>query len=79
MSQSVVNTPAEVGDLADGSVSESEFLYLDGLSGNIQVQLDDKLDQDNTTAQQAVSFRLENRTSDPSSPTVGQIWLRTDL
>lgn len=29
--------------------------------------------------QQALSFRVENRTSDPSSPTVGQIWLRTDL
>lgn len=29
--------------------------------------------------QQASSFRLENRTSDPVSPTEGQIWLRTDL
>jgi hypothetical protein len=29
--------------------------------------------------QQATSFRIENRTSDPGTPTVGQIWLRTDL
>lgn len=29
--------------------------------------------------QQAVSFRLENRTSDPESPVIGQIWLRTDI
>lgn len=29
--------------------------------------------------QQALSFRVENRTSDPVSPTVGQVWLRTDL
>ena len=29
--------------------------------------------------QQATSFRVENRTSDPGTPTVGQIWLRTDL
>ena len=29
--------------------------------------------------QQATGFRVENRTSDPSSPAVGQIWLRTDL
>lgn len=29
--------------------------------------------------QQATSFRVENRTSDPVSPTTGQIWLRTDL
>ena len=28
---------------------------------------------------QAVNFRLENRTSEPSSPAVGQIWIRTDL
>lgn len=33
----------------------------------------------NFNDQQAVSFRLENRTSDPGSPTGGQIWLRTDL
>lgn len=29
--------------------------------------------------QQATNFRIENRTSDPGSPAVGQIWLRTDL
>ena len=29
--------------------------------------------------QQATSFRVENRTSDPGTPTTGQIWLRTDL
>jgi hypothetical protein len=33
----------------------------------------------NFNGQQAVSFRIENRTSDPGSPAVGQIWLRTDL
>jgi len=31
------------------------------------------------SGQQALSFRVENLTSDPVSPTVGQIWLRTDL
>lgn len=29
--------------------------------------------------QQALQFRLENRTSDPGSPAVGQMWLRTDI
>ena len=29
--------------------------------------------------QQALQFRIENRTSDPGSPAVGQMWLRTDL
>ena len=29
--------------------------------------------------QQALRFRIENRTSDPASPAVGEVWLRTDL
>ena len=29
--------------------------------------------------QQATQFRIENRTSDPVSPAVGEVWLRTDL
>lgn len=29
--------------------------------------------------QQALTLRIENRTSDPGSPATGQIWLRTDL
>lgn len=33
----------------------------------------------NFNQQQAISFVLENRTSDPASPATGQIWLRTDL
>lgn len=33
----------------------------------------------NFNDQQATSFRVENRTSDPGTPTVGQIWVRTDL
>jgi hypothetical protein len=33
----------------------------------------------NFNGQQALSFVIENRTSDPGSPTTGQIWLRTDL
>ena len=28
---------------------------------------------------QAIQFRIENRTSDPSSPATGEIWLRTDV
>jgi hypothetical protein len=33
----------------------------------------------NFNDQQATSFRIENRTDEPSAPTVGQIWLRTNL
>jgi hypothetical protein len=29
--------------------------------------------------QQATEFRIENRTTDPTTPAEGQIWLRTDL
>jgi len=33
----------------------------------------------NFNDQQGLAFRIENRTTDPGTPTVGQIWLRTDL
>lgn len=33
----------------------------------------------NFNGQQATSFRIENRTSDPGTPATGEIWLRTDL
>lgn len=33
----------------------------------------------NFNGQQAQSFVIENRTSDPGSPATGQMWLRTDL
>lgn len=33
----------------------------------------------NFNSQQATNFRVENRTSDPASPSAGQLWLRTDL
>ena len=33
----------------------------------------------NFNSQQATNFRVENRTSDPGSPTTGQLWLRTDI
>lgn len=36
-------------------------------------------DSVNFTAQQSLNFVIENRTSDPGSPAVGQLWLRTDL
>ena len=29
--------------------------------------------------QQALQFRVENRTSDPTTPSAGEMWLRTDL
>lgn len=29
--------------------------------------------------QEGLTFRVKNRTADPVSPAVGQIWLRTDL
>ena len=28
---------------------------------------------------QGLQFRIENRTSDPGSPAVGETWIRTDL
>lgn len=33
----------------------------------------------NCNQKQMVSMVIENRTSDPTNPVVGQIWIRTDL
>jgi len=33
----------------------------------------------NVNKKEMLNMRIENRTSDPSSPAVGQIWIRTDL
>jgi hypothetical protein len=47
-----------------------------------EVKLNDLLPPDgpvNFAQQEATSLIIENRTSDPSSPVEGQIWLRTDL
>lgn len=57
--------PDASGTLALTSTKLNEFAAPDG-----SVNFND---------QQATSFRIENRTSDPGTPTVGQIWLRTDL
>lgn len=41
-------------------------------------ELKDPLDID-FKGKQAISMVIENRTSDPASPVVGQIWIRTDI
>lgn len=52
------------------------------LSDVLSIRLDEfskplnSLDLNN---QQSINFVIENRTSDPSNPSIGQIWLRTDL
>lgn len=33
----------------------------------------------NFNNQEAINFRVENRTSDPVAPEVGRLWIRTDL
>ena len=39
----------------------------------------DAVRRSDVTAQQAATFVLENRTSDPGAPATGQMWFRTDL
>jgi len=73
------------------NTSLSELLRLTTTNLNLNVSLlpstDNTYDLGTSTyrwkdlflAGQAIGLRLENRTSDPSSPAEGQIWIRTDL
>jgi hypothetical protein len=69
-----------------GGVSDDDYGDITVSGGGTVWNLDLTLDaidapvaSVNFADQQALSFRLENRTSDPGTPTTGQIWLRTDL
>ena len=76
---------------ADGTWTAPTAVVGDGDKGDISItggvwNLDLTLDaidapvaSVNFADQQALSFRIENRTSDPVSPTTGQVWLRTNL
>lgn len=70
-------------DGATGKLIQDSGTLVSDLSLASHTHALDELDPPTTAVsfndQQATSFRIENRTSDPVSPTVGQIWLRTDL
>jgi hypothetical protein len=57
--------------IASGTLSAARLPTLDTVPAPVAAV--------NFNGQQATSFRVENRTSDPVSPTTGQVWLRTDL
>jgi hypothetical protein len=71
--QGIPGIPGPSGDDGDDGISF--------FPGSLRLdQLVDPAASVRFNSQQALSFRLENLTgSDPSSPTTGQIWLRTDL
>lgn len=65
-------TPNISANLRNGSIDEARL----DTSVNASLDLADSALQPN---EEGLGFRFENRTSDPGSPTVGQVWLRTDL
>ena len=58
-------------DITSGTVAAARLPTLDAITAPVAAV--------NFAQQQATSFVIENRTSDPGSPVAGQIWLRTDL
>jgi hypothetical protein len=69
-------------DLLDG-IEASGFIQtasgtqsIDGTKSFSALKISGSMDCNN---QQMLSMRIENRTSDPGSPTVGQMWFRTDI
>lgn len=68
------------GDSHDHSGGDGAQIAYSGLSGLPTLDtVAAPVGSVNFNDQQATSFRIENRTSDPAIPTVGQIWVRTDL
>lgn len=70
----------DVGANTHSEASDAAIPMMEGT----QVLVDSSLTQDANGSidfhqEQALQLRIENRTSDPSSPTTGEIWLRTDL
>ena len=59
------------GDITSGTVAAARLPTLDAITAPVAAV--------NFAQQQATSFVIENRTSDPGSPVAGQLWLRTDL
>jgi hypothetical protein len=64
-------TSADITVGADGRITAAASNTLDTIPAPVA-----PVDFDQ---QQATQFRIENRTSDPGTPAVGEIWLRTDL
>ena len=73
-----VVTYAKIQDVAGLSVV-GRSANSSGVSGAITSTADYDVVQRSGTSLVMQPFRVENRTSDPGAPAVGQIWLRTDL
>ncbi len=75
------HTPAKEYVLVDNSIGAAVWADTTAAS-YIRLSLDGLAPPEgdvNFAQQQATGFRIENRTSDPISPALGEIWLRTDL
>jgi len=68
------------------AITEEQIAHADLVSGGVTVLHKHKLNACDPpdgavdfNGQQATALVVENRTTDPSTPADGQIWLRTDL
>lgn len=58
---------------------ESDAAYATAAHNHVMSSLLPPVASVDFNGQQATNLRIENRTSDPASPAVGQMWVRTDL
>ena len=67
---------SDVYEDIDNSVNKEDNQNISGTKTFTSLKLGGNM---NCNQKQMVSMAIENRTSDPTSPATGQIWLRVDL
>lgn len=71
--------PTSLGDWQVRGLPRGTSIYTDEATGATRIDRDEVAGTFLMNAYAGDNLRIEPRTNDPSSPAVGQLWLRTDL